>query len=56
MKSMLLPNFTLDVIYTGNKKNHKNSILLMFKQVLFNDFESMLQQNVNLKKYFYDIR
>ena len=44
---MLLPNFAFNVIYTGNKKNsNKNNILMMFKQVLFDDFESMLLQKL----------
>ena len=30
LKSMLLPNFAFNVIYTG-KKNKKNSISMMFK-------------------------
>ena len=47
-KQMLLPNFSYDVIYTGNLKNsNKNNILMMFKQVLFDDFESMLLQKLN---------
>ena len=40
---MKLPNFTFDVICTGNKRNsNKKNFSMIFKYVLFNDFESML--------------
>ena len=42
-KSMLLPNFAFNVIYTENKKI---IISMMFKQVLFDDFELMLLQKL----------
>ena len=45
---MLLPNFAFDVVYTGKK-----IISMMFKLVLFNDFESMLLQK--LFKFMNDI-
>ena len=41
LKSLLLPNFPFNVIY------NKNNILMMFKKVLFNDFESMLLSSLN---------
>ena len=49
---MFIPNFAFDVIYTGNKKKcNKNNISLMFKKVLFNDFESMLLQKLKASRY-----
>ena len=38
------------MVYTmrNTKNNNKNSISMMFKKVLFNDFESMLLSSLNL--------
>ena len=44
---MLLPNFAFNVIDTGNwKNNNKSNISMMFKYILFDDFESMLLQKL----------
>ena len=46
LKSMLLPNFAFDVFIQEIKNSNKNNISMMFKQVFFDDFESMLLQKL----------
>ena len=44
---MLIPNYAFDIIYTGKLKIYnENNILMMFKQVLFDDFDSMLPSSL----------